>query len=48
MRFSIIKKNKVFQKELHEGGSQEVVTSGYGTSKNVQSACSRDGSYGKV
>ena len=25
--------------ELHEGGRQEVITSGHGTSKNVGSAC---------
>ena len=35
VRFSLIKNNKVFQKELHEGGGQEVVTSGYGASKDV-------------
>ena len=35
-------------KELHEGGGQEVATSGYGASKNVESACSRDGSHGKA
>ena len=28
VRFSLIKKNTVFQQELHEGGGQEVVTSG--------------------
>ena len=35
-------------KELHEGGGQEVVTNGYGASKDVESARSRDGSHGKV
>ena len=35
-------------KELHEGGCQEVATSGNGASKNVESACSWDGSHGKV
>ena len=27
--------------ELHEDGGQEVATSGYGASKDVESACSR-------
>ena len=37
-------------KDLHGGGGQEVATSGYGASRNVEcmSACSRDGSYRKV
>ena len=34
-------------KKLHEGGSQEVVTSGYGASKNLESSCSGDSSYEK-
>ena len=33
VRFSLFKKNKVFQKELRESGGKEVVTSGYGTSE---------------
>ena len=35
-------------KELHEGGCQEIVTSGYGVSKNVESTCSGDGSCTKI
>ena len=34
-------------KELHEGGSQEAVTSGHGASYNVESAYSGDGSHKK-
>ena len=37
-----------FPEELHDGGDQEVAASGFGASKNVESACSRDGSHGKV
>ena len=33
---------KGFPTELHEGGRQEVVTSGYGASKDVESSCSGD------
>ena len=29
-----------FPKELHEGGGQEVATSGYGASQDVGSTCS--------
>ena len=47
-RFSLIKKNKALPEELHEGGSQEAAASGHGASKNVGSACSGDGSPGKV
>ena len=35
-------------KVLHGGGGQEVVTSGYGTSKNVGRACCGDGSHRKI
>ena len=34
-------------KELHEGGRQEVATSLYGASKNVESTCGGDGPYRK-
>ena len=34
--------------ELHEGGCQEVAMSGYGASKNVESACGWDGSHRKI
>ena len=44
VRFSLFKKNEAFQKNsMKGGGSQEVVTSGYGTSKNLGSSCSGDG-----
>ena len=39
---------KPSEKKLLEGWGQEFVARGYGASKNVESACSRDGSYGKV
>ena len=48
VRFSLLKKNKAFQKELHEGGCQEAVTSGYVASKNVESLSSGDVSHGGV
>ena len=35
-------------KDLHEGGCQDVVTSEYGASKNVESARSSYGSYRKI
>ena len=35
-------------KELHEGGGQEVVTSGYGASKDVESSCSGDDPHRKI
>ena len=35
-------------KELNDGGSQEVVASEYGTSKNVWSACCGNGSYREI
>ena len=34
--------------ELHEGWGQEVVTSGDGASKDVESTCSGDGSYRRI
>ena len=37
-----------FSEELHGDGDQEVTASGYGASKDVESACSRDGSCGKI
>ena len=43
-----MKKNKAFQKELHESGCQEVVKSGHGASKDLGSPCSGDCSHGKV
>ena len=36
-----------FPEELHQGG-QEVVTSGHGASKDLESQCSLDSSHGKV
>ena len=48
VRFSLMKKNKAFQKELHESGCQEVVTSGCDASKDLGSPCSGDGSHGEV
>ena len=33
--------------DLHEDWCQEVAASGYGVSKDVESACSRDGTYGE-
>ena len=47
VRFSLIKKNKAFRKNYMKGG-QEVVTSGYGTSKNVEGACCGYDSYRKI
>ena len=44
VRFSLIKKKKVFQKSYMKVGCQEVVASGCGATKNVESACSEDGS----
>ena len=35
-------------KELHEDGGQEVFSSGYGASKNVESSCSGTGSNRKI
>ena len=48
VRFSIIKKNKGLSEELHEDWGQEVAASGYGASKDVESACSGDSSYGEI
>ena len=48
MRFSIIKKNKTFGKNYMKVVSQEVATCRHDASKDVEGACSRDGSYGKV
>ena len=42
------KRKESFQKSYMKVGGQEVVTSGYGASKDVESACSWDGSKGKV
>ena len=44
VRFSLINKNKAFQKNYMKVGGQEVVASGYGASKDVESSCSVDGS----
>ena len=41
-------KVKGLPKEPHEGGGQEVVTSGYGVSEDVGSACSGFGPYRKI
>ena len=48
VRFSIIKKNEAFQKNCMKVVRQEVVTSGDGASKDVESFCSGDGSYRKI
>ena len=48
MRFSLIKRNKAFQKKASQGGGQEVVTSGHGASKDVESSCSGDSSHSKI
>ena len=37
-----------FPEKLHEGGRQEVVTCRHGVSKSMVSACSGDGSHGRV
>ena len=37
-----------FPKELHEGGCQEVITSGHGTSKNLESSCGGESSNRKI
>ena len=42
-----MKKNKAFQKK-YTGGRQEVATCRHDVSKDVESACSRDGSHRKV
>ena len=34
--------------EIHEGGGQEVVPSGYGASKDVGSSCNGDSSHRKI
>ena len=36
------------EEELHEGGRQEVATCSHDASKNVEGACSRNFSHGKV
>ena len=45
MRFSIIKKNKAFQKNYMKVEGQEVGTCRHDANKNVGGACSRDGSH---
>ena len=47
VRFSLIKKNEVFQKSCTKVGGQEAAASGYGASKNTGSVCCGDGSQGK-
>ena len=47
VRFSLIKKNKAFQKSYMKVGRQEVVED-YGTSKSVESACSGVGPYRNI
>ena len=44
VRFSTVKKNKAFQKELHESGGQEVATRRHGASKDLVSPCGWDAS----
>ena len=48
VRFSLIMKNKVFQKDLHESWCQEVVASRHDTSKDLGSPRSWGGSQGEV
>ena len=48
VRFSIIKKNKAFSKELHESGWKEVATCRHDASKDLVSSCGWDVSSGKV
>ena len=48
VRFSLIKKNKAFQKNCLKVGGQEVAACRHDASKNMGNACSRDGSQGKV
>ena len=43
-----MKMYRVFEKESHEGGCQEVAACGYDASKNLGSPCSGDGSHGEV
>ena len=45
IRFSLLKKESSLPKELHESRCQEVATSGCGTSKDLGSPCSGDGSH---
>ena len=44
----VYQEEQCLPKELHEGGCQEVVMSGYGASKNVVSTCGGGGSYRKI
>ena len=48
VRFPLIKKNQAFQRNYMKVWRQEVVTSGYGASKDLESSCSGDRSHGKV
>ena len=48
VRFSLIKKNEAFSKELHESGCQKVAMCGFDASKDLETACSVDGSHGEV
>ena len=48
VRFSLIKKIKVFHKSSMKVGGQEVAANGDGTSKSVESACSGNGSLRKI
>ena len=47
VRFSNFQKRKSVSEGVHEGGSQEVVTSGYDASKDLASPCSGVGSHGE-
>ena len=46
--FSLIEKNKALQKNSMKVGVKKLLRAGMMASKDVESACSRDGSHGKV
>ena len=48
VRFSLIKKRKTFQKRYMKVGVKNDASCGNGASKDVESACGRYGSYGKI
>ena len=47
VRFSLIKKNKAFQK-IHESGGQDVASCRHDASKNMWSPCGWDLSHGEI
>ena len=48
VRFSLFKKNKAFQKSYMKVGVKELLRAGIVPARTWRSACSLDGSYGKV